>query len=91
MEGLVMSTALRATRALEVRSKQSQAMVMASALLAVERLRAALEVRARAARREAERFMTEEECEGWGVSPAGHEPKVAWAMGGGFELGRREV
>ena len=69
MAGLVRSTALRATSALEVRSKQSQAMVMAAALVAVERLSAAPEVRARAARREAERFMTEEECEGWGVIP----------------------
>ena len=69
MAGLVRSTALRATSALEVRSKQSQAMVMAAALVAVERLSAAPEVRARAARREAERFMTEEECEEWGVTP----------------------
>ena len=67
MAGLVRSTALRATRALEVRSKQSQAMVIAAA--PVERLRAAPEVRARAARREAERVMTEEECEEWGVIP----------------------
>ena len=64
-----MSTALRATRALEVRSKQSQAMVMAPALVAVERLSAVPEVRARAARREAERDMGSEECEEWGVNP----------------------
>jgi hypothetical protein len=44
-------------------------MVMALALPAVERLSAAEEVRARAARREAERFMTVEECEEWGVIP----------------------
>ena len=67
MAGLVRSTALRATSALEVRSKQSQAMVIAAA--PVERLRAAPDVRASAARREAERVMTEEECEEWGVIP----------------------
>jgi len=69
MAGLVRSTALRATSALEVRSKQSQAMVIAAALVVVERLSAAPEVRARAARRETERVMTEEECEEWGVIP----------------------